>query len=242
MQDQLRAQRLLVVQRRYPARRSLCGGSRCATSLLPRPQRVARSRSMQISYGQTELHLSEVSDEIARQLPPRPARRRRIHDDGDPRVGEELGRVRERPVDDLARRVRLGPVVEKCRANFGEVEDPHGYGARGQRFRGAQASVVLPLPGSPVIQMAQAGGTAGSHASKAAPARAPARRCGARRASGASRPVSIVSSGLRSGLVRSVDAGDQGARLPGARVDPRGALPVVRRRSRSRHTSSGQTS
>src|SRR5713101_1190702 len=91
----------------------------------------------------SELHFREVSDELTRQPPPCATRRRRIHDDGNAGFGEELGRVRERPVNDLPRRIRLGAVVEEGLANLGELEYAHRRGSRCQGLRGAPGERCL---------------------------------------------------------------------------------------------------
>jgi len=83
-----------------------------------------------------ELDFSEVGDEITSELSPDAPRLRRIHDDCDAGFGEELGRVRERAVDDLAGRVRLRAVIDEFAAYLCVFDDSHANGLSQEHLGG----------------------------------------------------------------------------------------------------------
>lgn len=122
---------------------STFGGSRAqeppARGLLPLPADLGRTH---------ELNFGEVSDPLARNIPPRSSGRGRIEDHDHSRFGEQLGGEREGPVDEgflsLAR-----PVAPDDRApGSAEIENLDGYRGRRENVSDSSSERRLPAAGS----------------------------------------------------------------------------------------------
>src|SRR6266511_6113969 len=112
VEGQLRTQGPFVVQDHVRPIGQGTSGTRHRPLRPEMPARGALALATDLVWA-NELHLGEVRDELARQPPPCAARRARVHDDGNAGFGEELGRIRKRPVNDLPCRIRRGAVVEE---------------------------------------------------------------------------------------------------------------------------------
>ena len=75
-----------------------------------------------------ELDLGEMLDPLARQIPPRAARRGRVNDDRHAGVRQELGRIGQGPVEDLFLGRRRPPLSHQGAPGAGQVEDLDGPG------------------------------------------------------------------------------------------------------------------
>src|SRR5262249_20960562 len=79
-----------------------------------------------------ELHLGEVREEPSRQSTPRAAGRGRGEYDRHAGLGEKLGGIGQRSMDDLAGGVGLWPVTHERTPKLGELEHVHPHRPRGE--------------------------------------------------------------------------------------------------------------
>src|SRR5207244_2455655 len=80
-----------------------------------------------------ELDLPEAGDDSAGELAPHAAGRSRVHDHRNASLGEELGGIDERAVDDLARGLELHPAAEQAVPQLRELEHPDRHALLGER-------------------------------------------------------------------------------------------------------------
>src|SRR5437016_7956649 len=132
VERELWAERRLVVERED---RRLLGGVRHARSESERAQAPpggARALDTDIP-GTDELDLPEAGDDSAGEVEPHAAGRSRVHDHRNASLGEELGGIDERAVDDLARGLKLHPAAEHAVPQLRELEHPDRHALLGER-------------------------------------------------------------------------------------------------------------
>ena len=115
-----------------------------------------------------ELHLREVGHRVAHEVTPGSPVGGRVDEDRRAGLDEERGHVAQSPVDDLALAIRVARSRRDALPDLIELET-HDRPPEGSKLRlHPRAIADFPLPGGPVIQMAQL-----MRRRRAAPARRP---------------------------------------------------------------------